>query len=71
MPWTIVCQVPLSMGFSRQEYWSGLSFPSPIFGLTFTIEIEINDLKPVNDLPFIEGDNRRRKSSASTSGTDL
>ena len=23
------CQVPLSMGFSRQEYWSGLPFPSP------------------------------------------
>ena len=28
-PWTIACQVPLSMGFSRQEYWSGLTFPSP------------------------------------------
>ena len=28
-PWTIVCQAPLSMGFSRQEYWSGLPFPSP------------------------------------------
>ena len=27
--WTIVCQTPLSMGFPRQEYWSGLSFPSP------------------------------------------
>ena len=27
--WTIACQVPLSMGFSRQEYWSGLPFPSP------------------------------------------
>ena len=26
--WTVACQVPLSMGFSRQEYWSGLSFPS-------------------------------------------
>ena len=26
---TIVCQAPLSMGFSRQEYWSGLLFPSP------------------------------------------
>ena len=25
----IVCQVPLSMGYSRQEYWSGLPFPSP------------------------------------------
>ena len=28
-PWTVVGQAPLSMGFSRQEYWSGLPFPSP------------------------------------------
>ena len=28
-PWTTACQVPLSMGFPRQEYWSGLPFPSP------------------------------------------
>ena len=28
-PWTLVCQVPLSMDFSRQEYWSRLPFPSP------------------------------------------
>ena len=28
-PWTIACQAPLSMRFSRQEYWSGLPFPSP------------------------------------------
>ena len=27
-PWTVVHQTPLSMGFSRQEYWSGLPFPS-------------------------------------------
>ena len=27
--WTLACQFPLSMGFSRQEYWSGLPFPSP------------------------------------------
>ena len=27
--WTIVCQAPLSMGFSRQEYWSGFPFSSP------------------------------------------
>ena len=26
---TVACQAPLSMGFSRQEYWSGLPFPSP------------------------------------------
>ena len=28
-PWSVVCQPPLSMGFSRQEYWSGLPFPPP------------------------------------------
>ena len=28
-PWTAVLQAPLSMGFFRQEYWSGLPFPSP------------------------------------------
>ena len=28
-PWTVAYQAPLSMGFSRQGYWSGLPFPSP------------------------------------------
>ena len=28
-PWTVACKAPLSTGFSRQEFWSGLSFPSP------------------------------------------
>ena len=28
-PWTVARQAPLSMEFSRQEYWSGLPFPSP------------------------------------------
>ena len=28
-PWTVGCHAPLSMGFSRQEYWSGLPFPLP------------------------------------------
>ena len=27
--WTVACQAPLSMGFSRQEYWSRVPFPSP------------------------------------------
>ena len=27
--WTVACQAPLSTGFSRQEHWSGLPFPSP------------------------------------------
>ena len=28
-PWTVAHQAPLSMGFPRQEHWSGLLFPSP------------------------------------------
>ena len=28
-PWTAACQTPLSLGFSRQDYWSGLPFLSP------------------------------------------
>ena len=28
-PWTVACPAPLSMGFSRQEYWSGLPCPPP------------------------------------------
>ena len=28
-PMDVACQASLSMGFSRQEYWSGLPFPSP------------------------------------------
>ena len=29
IPWTVARQAPLSMEFSRQEYWNGLPFPSP------------------------------------------
>ena len=29
IPWTVAHQTPLSLGFSRQEYWSGLPFPLP------------------------------------------
>ena len=32
-PWTAVHQAPPSMGFSRQEYWSGVPLPSPILGV--------------------------------------
>ena len=28
-PWTVACQASLSMGFPREEHWSGLPFPSP------------------------------------------
>ena len=32
--WTVAHQVPLCIGFPRQEYWSGLPFPSPLEGYT-------------------------------------
>ena len=32
-PWAVTYQAPPSMGFSRQEYWSGVLLPSPIQGL--------------------------------------
>ena len=28
-PWAVACQTPLSTGFSREEYWSGMTFPFP------------------------------------------
>ena len=38
-PWTAAYQAPLSMGFSRQEYWSELPFPSPfLFATQWTIQ---------------------------------
>ena len=39
-PWTVAYRAPPSMGFSRQEYWSGLPFPSPIWGLIFKVIID-------------------------------
>ena len=38
-PWTVARQAPLSMGFSRQEYWSGLPFPSPV------IKYEVSEVR--------------------------
>jgi len=37
-PWTRAHQAPLSMEFSRQEYWSGLPLPSPINNLTLYLK---------------------------------
>ena len=34
-PWTAACQASPSMGFSRQEHWSGLPFPSPMMFLVY------------------------------------
>ena len=36
-PWTAAHQAPPSMGFSRQEYWSGVPSPSPVCSLVYSI----------------------------------
>ena len=38
-PWTVAYQVPLFMGFSRQEYWSGVPLPSPVCPLLWTFSL--------------------------------
>ena len=45
-PWTIACQAPLFMEFSRQDYWSGLPFPSPKYLLKreLFVTCKISDL---------------------------
>ena len=47
-PWTVARQAPLSMGFSRQEYWSGLPCPPPGTFLTVfntMIDVILNAIK--------------------------
>ena len=38
-PWTVACQAPLSVGFSRQESWSGLLFPSLVVMVILVISV--------------------------------
>ena len=50
-PWTAAYQAPPSMGFSRQEYWSGVPLPSPVvfptfFNLSLNFAIRISWLEP-------------------------
>ena len=45
IPWTVGCQAPLSMEFSRQEYWSGLLCPPPEDLLNPGIEIRFPTLQ--------------------------
>ena len=40
-PWSVAYQAPLSTGFSRQEYWSGLPFPSPGTGMRTCLNSDI------------------------------
>ena len=51
-PWTVIRQAPLSMGFSRQEYWSGLPF-SPKGDLPHPgIELASSDWQAADSLPL-------------------
>ena len=47
-PWTVACQAPLSMRFSRQEYWSGVPFPLPV-------DLPDPGIKPVSLAPALVG----------------
>ena len=38
-PWTVTYQAPLSMGFSRQEYWSGLPFPILYINVSYCLQV--------------------------------
>ena len=51
-PWTTAFQAPLSMGFSRQEYWSGVSLPSPPQGLAMLYLCKILSLLSISPLEF-------------------
>ena len=53
-PWTIAHQAPPSLGFSRQEYWSGLPFPSPRSS-TFNIAILMSFLCTLHLTPVFDG----------------
>ena len=56
-PWTAAYQAPLSMGFSRQEYWSGVPLPSPVQGrqtckwITIQCTFRCNDKNKHRDFP--------------------
>ena len=50
IPWTVAYQAPPSMGFSKQEYWSGLSFPSINKSWSLLILVSIGSIMPSNHL---------------------
>ena len=67
-PWTVARQPPLSMGFSRQEHWSGLPFPSP--GMIFPTQgSNLGFLHCRQSLSFEPPGNQPLGNSISVSGT--
>ena len=53
-PWTAAHQAPPSMGFSRQEYWSGVPLPSPEVGIQFNIGYTSNCSHEIKDAYSLE-----------------
>ena len=47
-PWTAAYQAPLSMGFSRQEYWNGVPLPSPDTNITYHKFCHLKDINNIN-----------------------
>ena len=60
-PWTVACQAPLSMEFSRQEYWSGLPFP-------FTGDLPDLGIEPRS--PALQADSLPSESPGKSYGLD-
>ena len=65
-PWTAAYQAPPSMGFSRQEYWSGLPLPSPSKILVLRIQRQsettlfLISWKEIGDVPALMEKERER-----------
>ena len=51
-PWTVAHQAPLSMGFSRQEYWSGVPLPPPFLLMGKHYKRKLRDILQNNQLVF-------------------
>ena len=63
-PWTVAHQAPLSMGFPRQEYSSGLPFPSPE-------EVKWNNIKYLSNPKGGRKGTAEEKSEETNSGSSL
>ena len=59
--WTVAHQAPLSIGFSRQEYWSGLPFPSPGIFPTQRSNLGLPHCRQISDHLSHQGRPRRQK----------
>ena len=61
-PWTVAGQAPLSMGFSRREYWCGLPFPSPL-----TLEAQTLNHRATREVPSKVIITTRKQAESSSS----